>query len=103
MQSEPRDGAFESIGPGSSAKGKEKADTDHGHSEDGHKRDGDRTATGAIGIQDLPKRTAGNTGFKEGGKVMPGSGKIRRKGQSAGSCRSIPYLMVFERPYRRYR
>lgn len=37
VQSEPREGAFKSIGPGSSAKGKEKADTDHGHNEDGHK------------------------------------------------------------------
>lgn len=69
MQSESRDGTFESIGPGSSAEDKEKADTDYGHNEDGYKRDGDRTATGAVGIRDLPKRTAGEQVLMRGVKV----------------------------------
>lgn len=75
-QADSRDGALESVGSGSSAKGNEKADTDKGYDEDrhdedrhdeddedGHKRDGDRTAKGAMGIRDPPKRTADDAGL----------------------------------------
>ena len=71
-----------------------------GHNENGRRRDGNRTATGALGIRDPLKRTAGDAGLNEGGKGVPGSGKARRKGQSAGPGCSMPRLMVPERPYR---
>ena len=103
VQTESDDGALKSIGPSSSAEGKERTGTDHGHNEDGHKRVEDRTATAAIAIRDASKRTADDTDLNKGGKGVPGSGKVRRKGQSVGPSRSIPCLMVPERPYQRYR
>ncbi|KAL2049462.1 hypothetical protein ABVK25_010257 [Lepraria finkii] len=54
-------------------------DTQMHTKDDGHKRNKDRTATGAIGIQDPSKRTADDAGLNEGGKGVPGLGKVRRK------------------------
>ncbi|KAL8908727.1 MAG: hypothetical protein Q9171_005340 [Xanthocarpia ochracea] len=64
-----RDGLFNSIGPGSSGDRNEKVDTG-----DGHKRDGDQTATGASGIRASHKRTADDACLNAGGG-MPGSEK----------------------------
>ena len=58
---------------------------------------------GALGIRDLPKRTAEDAGLNEEGKVIPGSEKVRRKGQSVGPGRSMSRLTVLERYYRRRR
>lgn len=102
-QTDSRDSVLKDIGLRPSGEGKKKADTDDGHNGDGHKRDGDRMATGATGIQDFSKRTADNAGLNEGGEDVPRSEKIRRTGSSTGPNRYISRLMIFERPYRRDR
>ena len=86
IQADSGNDTLESIGPGSSA---EKADTD-----DGYKQDGDRTATGALGVPDPLKRTAEDAGLNEGSEGVSGSGNVRRKGQSAGPGRSMLCLTV---------
>lgn len=79
MQTGSRNDALKSIEPGSSAEGKEKANTD-----DGHKRDRDWTGMGTIGVRDSAKRTAGKADLNEGGEGVPRSGKVQYIGQSAG-------------------
>ena len=79
MQTKSKDGAL-TIRTGSSAEGKEKADTDHGHKEDGRNENGDRSSTSAIGVRDSSKRTVVDAGFDERDKVVPRSGKVQRIG-----------------------
>lgn len=54
---------------------------------------------GATGVRDSLKRTAEDAGLNDGGKGVPGSGKVQRRGQSAGPGRSMPCLTVLERLY----
>lgn len=49
---------------------------------DGHKRDGDRTVSGASDVRASPKRTADDAGLNAGAG-MPGSEKVRNIGQSS--------------------
>lgn len=95
-QADLRDDALGSVRPGFSAKGKEKADKD-----DRHNEDGDRTAAGALGVRDSPKCTAEDAGLNEGGKGVPGLRKNQCKGQPVNPGRSLPCLTILKRPYRR--
>lgn len=101
IQIEAKDSAVNDIVPDSSGEGKDKADTGNGH-----KRNPDRTATGATGVRAPLKRTADDAGLDEGGG-MPEPQKVRRTGQfagqSAGPNRYIPRLTLLERLYRRDR
>lgn len=76
VQAYSREITLKSIGPNSSAEGKEKADIDDGHNEKGHKQDGDRTATDVIVGRDPPERTADDAGSNEEAKFIPGSDKV---------------------------
>ncbi len=97
-QTESSNGALKDIRPGHSSREKEKADIEDGYDGDGHNRDGDPTAAGAIGTRDSSKRTAGRTGLNEGETDIPTSPKILRTGR-----RCIPRLMIPERLYRRHK
>jgi len=102
-QTESSNGTLKDIRPGHSSREKEKADIEDWYDGDGHNRDGDPTATGAIGTRDSSKRTAGRTGLNEGETDIPTSAKILRTGQSVGPSRCLPRLMIPERLYRRHK
>jgi len=74
--------------------------SDHSHLKDGYDEDGDRSDTGSLGVLHPHKRTAGDAGLNEGGKGVPGSEKVRRKGQSTDLDRSMPRLILLESPLR---
>ena len=60
---------------------------------------GDRTVTGTLGIEDRLEYGAADAGLNERGKGVPTLGKVRCKGQSTGSGRSMPHLPLLERSY----
>ncbi len=75
-QAESSDGFPQNVGPGSSSKRKEKADTGDGHKGEGDEPDGKYTAKGVADARHSSKRTASNAGLNEGSDGTPRLEKV---------------------------